>query len=210
MWNPWWQVFFGKCPFHNPNILCRNQLKFNALFTRDEILAYKLLQTLLNNLGPVLSLSVRFTSGFPSLVNILSGVLSNPIKKKKKNNSSPFAWALESTEHGDVGMKKLRARSKSMRGVAMQKFQNPIYQMVSEVEKEGKEKREKYSPTGFSWRSHAAANKKIAKFQRISAEFILFLPIEKWILVHGQGTYTYLRASATVVFSNYLPPHKIS
>lgn len=76
---------FGKCLFHQLKTLCRNQLKLSALFTRDEILAYKPLQTLLKNLGPVLSSSIRFTSGFPSLVNILSGVLSNPIKKNKSS-----------------------------------------------------------------------------------------------------------------------------
>lgn len=34
--------------------LCRNQFKFSALFTRDEILEHKPFQTLLKNLGPVL------------------------------------------------------------------------------------------------------------------------------------------------------------
>lgn len=79
------------------------------------------------------------------------------------------------------------------------KYQNPIYQMVSEVEKGGKN-REKYSPVEPSWRSHAAAKKKIAKFQ-VSAEFTLFLPIEMWRRVHGQGMYTYIRAGVRPVFS---------
>lgn len=48
--------------------------------------------------------------------------------------------------------------------------------MVSEVGKGGKNM-EKYSPEGLSRRSHAAKKKKIAKFQ-VSAEFIVFLPIE--------------------------------
>lgn len=48
--------------------------------------------------------------------------------------------------------------------------------MVSEVGKGGKNI-EKYSPAGLSRRSLAAKKKKIAKFQ-VSAEFILFLPIE--------------------------------
>lgn len=201
MWNFWWLLFFGKCPFHQSKTLCRNQLKLSALFTRDEILEYKPLQTLLKKLGPVLYSSVRFMSGFPSLVNILSGVLSNPIKKK--NNSSLLAWALESTEYGNVGIKKLRVWSESMRGVATQKYQIPIYQMVSEVEKGGKN-REKYSPVGLSWRPHAAAKKKIAKFQKVSAEFVLFLPIEMWIHVHGQGMYTYIGAGVMPVFSIFL------
>lgn len=126
-------------------------------------------------------------SGFPSLVNILSGMLSNPIKK---NNSSLLAWALESTEYRNVGMKKLRVWSKSMTGVAMQKYQNPIYQMVSE---KGGKNMEKNSPAGLSWRSHAAKKKKIAKFQKVIAEFILFLPTEMWTRVQGQGIYTYSR-----------------
>ena len=136
-------------------------------------------------------------SGFPSLVNILSGMLSNPVKK---SNSSLLAWALESNEYGNVGMKKLRVWSESMRGVAMQKYQNPIYQMVSEVEKGGKN-REKYSPAGLSWRSHAAAKKKTAKFQKVSADFILFLPIEMWVCVHSQGIYTYIRAGVMPILS---------
>lgn len=103
MWKLWWLLFFGKCPFHQSQTLCRNQLNLIALFTRDEILAYKPLQTLLKNLGPVLSSCIRFMSGFPSLVNILSGVLSNPIKK---NNSSLLAWALENK--GMLEWKKLR------------------------------------------------------------------------------------------------------
>lgn len=36
-----------------------------------------------------------------------------------------------------------------MRGVAMQKYQNPIYQMVSEVEKEGKRKGKNIPQQGF-------------------------------------------------------------
>lgn len=123
-------------------------------------------------------------SGFPSLVNILSGMFSNPIKK---NNFSLLAWALESTEYRNVGMKKLRVWSKSMTGVATQKYQNPIYQMVSE---KGEKNMEKYSPAGLSWRSHAAKKKKIAKFQKVIAEFILFLPTEMWTRVQGQGIYT--------------------
>lgn len=74
-------------------------------------------------------------------------------------------------------------------GVAMQKYQNLIYQMASEVEKGGKNM-EKYSPAGLSWRSHAAKKRKIAKFQKVSPEFILFLPTEMWTRVQGQGIYT--------------------
>lgn len=41
-------------------------------------------------------------------------------------------------EHGNVRMKKLRVYTESMRRVATQNYQNSIYQMVSEVEKEGR------------------------------------------------------------------------
>ena len=191
MWNFWWLLFFEKCAFHQSKTLYRNQLKLSSLFTRDEILEYKLLQILLKNLGSVLYSSIRCMSGFPSLVNILSGVLSNPIKK---NNSSLLARALKSTQYGNVAMKKLRVWSESMRRVATQKYQNPIYQMVSEVEKGGKN-RENYSPAGLSWRSHAATKKKIAKFQKVSAEFIL----------HPQQECEYVSMSRTSIRAGVTP-----
>lgn len=108
-------------------------------------------------------------------------------------------------EQGNVGMKKTESINWEYEKSGHAKL--PKFNLPDGIRsrKGGKENREKYSPGKFSWRSHAV-DKKIAKFQKVSAEFVLFLPIEKWVCVHGQGMYTYTRAGVTMVFSKSSTP----